>query len=311
MRRTTRSNANAMVLLAALALGFVPAASAQDAAAAARTGPPTRQDFEKLERELKEQRRLLMQFLQMEEQRYQFLLKLVQARESGTAAPAAPSPPPSFSGVESPAAAAAENNAAKAAEVALAVATVTGTVEVKGGSTGDIYVYVENVKAPPVRGRTFEIRQKGKEFVPAVAALQRGTTVNFPNADPIFHNVFSPSPTQPFDLGTYRAGDPSRSVRFLNPGVVEIYCNMHGRMRASVLVVPNAVFTKAAADGTFRLPNVPVGTRRLVAWSQDARPSLQTVAVAAGGATAKLVLEVAPGRQHDNKLGQPYGSYGE
>ncbi len=253
-------------------------------------------DYERLEREVREQRQLLMQFMQMEEQRYQLLLKLLQTRETGAVPPQALPPltaPKPLLRTSAP-----------------STAVIAGRVQVKGGSA-DVYVYVDDVKAAPVQGRTVEIRQQGKEFIPRVTAVPRGTTITFPNQDPLFHNVFSPSPTQPFDLGTYRTGDKYRTVRLLNTGVIEVYCNIHGKMRASLLVVPNTLVTKVAADGTFRLPGVPVGTRRIVAWAADARPALKSVEVAPGGAEVEFTLQLEAARAHDNKFGQPYGSYNE
>src|SRR4029078_3813983 len=114
------------------------------------------------------------------------------------------------------------------------------------------------VKGAPARGHSLDIRQKDKQFSPQVAVVQRGTTVVFPNMDAIFHNVFSPSGKNAFDLGSYRSGDTPRSVVLTTPGVVEVFCNIHARMNATVLVVPNATFAKVAPDGTFRLENVPV-----------------------------------------------------
>ena len=133
--------------------------------------------------------------------------------------------------------------------------------------------------------------------------------MSFPNLDPLYHNVFSPSPAHPFDLGSYRQGDPARSVVLDTPGVVEIYCNMHAKMRASILVVPNRFFVKVAPDGTFRLENVPVGSRRLVAWAPDARPATSTVELTPRGAQTTLTLEVEPPAAHNNKLGKPYSQY--
>ena len=127
------------------------------------------------------------------------------------------------------------------------------------------------MKEPPV-DRSVEIVQKDRAFVPNVLVVQKGTRVAFPNADPFLHNVFSPSTTHPFDLGSYRQGDKAGAVRLFNPGVVEVLCNMHAKMRANVLVVPNRHHVKVSADGSFRLENVPVGSRQLVAWTPDARP---------------------------------------
>ena len=84
---------------------------------------------------------------------------------------------------------------------------VEGRVKVPGGDTSELYVYVDNFRGPPVRGKAVEIKQENKQFIPRVQVVPVGTTVSFPNLDPIFHNVFSNSPRNGFDLGSYRAGD--------------------------------------------------------------------------------------------------------
>ena len=116
--------------------------------------------------------------------------------------------------------------------------SISGRVDVKGKPWGPIYVYVDNMKDPPV-DRGVEIVQRDRSFVPNALVVQRGTRVTFPNADPFLHNVFSPTPAQPFDLGSYKQGEKAGTVRLFAPGVIEVLCNMHARMRANILVVPN------------------------------------------------------------------------
>src|SRR5262249_26172976 len=145
--------------------------------------------------------------------------------------------------------------ASAAAEAERKAGAIEGKVAVSDGDLGDVYVYVENVKSPSARGKTIEIRQEGKQFSPRVAVVQTGTTVYFPNFDAIYHNVFSSSARNSFDLGSYRAGEKPRSVTLTAPGVVDVFCNMHQKMSAAILVVPSPLFTKVRPDGTFRLEN--------------------------------------------------------
>jgi hypothetical protein len=133
----------------------------------------------------------------------------------------------------------------------------------------------------------------------------------FPNLDAVFHNVFSPSGKNTFDLGSYRAGDQPRSVVLTTPGVVEVFCNIHSRMNATILVVPGPLYAKVGADGAFKLDNVPVGSRHLVAWSPNAKPATQKVDVSSSGGQANFTLDYEGPASHTNKLGQPYGSYKE
>ncbi len=190
-------------------------------------------------------------------------------------------------------------------------AFVEGKVTVNSGGLGDVFVYVDGVKAPLVRGKTIEIKQENKQFVPRLAVVQAGTNIVFPNFDSVYHNVFSTSPRNTFDLGSYRAGDKPLAVTLTSPRVVEIFCNMHQKMSADVLVVPSPLYTKVRPDGTFRLENVPVGARRVVAWGPNAKPVQQKVEVTATGAQTTFVLEREEGKAHANKLGQAYGSYRE
>ena len=97
-----------------------------------------------------------------------------------------------------------------------------------------------------------EIKQEGRQFNPRVAVVQTGTNLMFPNMDAVYHNVFSNSPRNSFDLGTYQAGDKARSVTVTGPGVVDIFCNIHQKMSAKVLVVPSVLYAKVHPDGTFR-----------------------------------------------------------
>jgi plastocyanin len=161
---------------------------------------------------------------------------------------------------------------------------------------------------PIAHHKVVEIKQEGRQFNPRVAVVQTGTSLMFPNVDSVYHNVFSNSPRNSFDLGTYQAGEKARSVTVTGPGVVEIYCNIHQKMSAKVLVVPSVLYTKVRADGTFRIENVPPGVRRVVAWSPEAKPETQKVAVN-GPTEVSFTLAHEDSAAHTNKFGQAYGSY--
>jgi plastocyanin len=296
------------VLGALVAISIVEVAlpvHAQDPA----VGGPSVAEFNKLKDEVREQRQLILQILQNEQSRYEMLLKLIGSQGTAGARPADEAPMP-VSG-EAVAAAGAPGRTRPAAEPARRNSFVEGKVSVSSGALGDVFVYIDGVKAPLVRGKSIEIRQENKQFVPRLAVVQAGTNIVFPNFDSVYHNVFSTSPRNTFDLGSYRAGDKPRAVTLTSPGVVEIFCNMHQRMTADVLVVPSNLFTKVRPDGTFRLDNVPVGARRVVAWSPSSKPVQQKVEVTASGAQASFLLEREEAKAHANKLGQAYGSYRE
>lgn len=198
--------------------------------------------------------------------------------------------------------------AARQPAAAQEVGMVRGRVNVPKGEP-IAYVYIENVFAPPVRGKTVVIDQKNKAFTPGWAVIRRGTTVSFPNHDNIYHNVFSHSPGNSFDLGLYNSAEKAKAHSFQSAGAVDIYCNIHPTMAASVLVVPNDLFAKVQQDGTFTIDGVPVGQRKIVAWSPGTAPATQWVELKAGGtADVQLALE-ARSRVHKNKEGRAYGSY--
>jgi plastocyanin len=185
---------------------------------------------------------------------------------------------------------------------------ISGKVKVPKGEPV-AYVYVENVRGSLNGGKKVAIDQSNKQFVPPWAVVEKGTTVEFPNQDNIYHNVFSRSAGNAFDLGLYRKGDGSKSHRFIRPGPVDVFCNIHPQMAASILVVPNRHFAKVQADGSYRIDGVPPGRRKVVAWSPGSNAASEWVEVQEEG-TATLDLALAPKSSgHSNKFGKPYGSY--
>jgi len=116
---------------------------------------------------------------------------------------------------------------------------------------------------------TAVLEQKNRQFVTDTLVVPAGSTVSFPNRDPIFHNVFSLSKPKTFDLGNYPK-DHTRTVSFDRPGVVFVNCRLHPNMSAAIVVAPNQWCTKADAAGRFALPDVPPGSYTIVAWHRAA-----------------------------------------
>ncbi|BCS31086.1 hypothetical protein TBR22_A02860 [Luteitalea sp. TBR-22] len=123
--------------------------------------------------------------------------------------------------------------------------------------------------------------QRNETFVPHVLAVRTGTTVDFPNSDRVYHNVFSLSATRRFDLGRYAVGR-SKSVRFDRPGVVRVFCDIHSHMNAFILVFAHRYFDVTQPDGTFQLPPVPPGTYTVSAWYEGDVLATRQVVVRAG-----------------------------
>jgi plastocyanin len=124
--------------------------------------------------------------------------------------------------------------------------------------------------------------QRNETFVPHVLAITTGTTVDFPNSDRIYHNVFSLSKTERFDLGRYAVGH-SRSVRFDHPGIVRVFCDIHSHMNAFILVFSHPFFAVTDAEGRYRIDNVPPGAYGVIAWNEGVSSDAQTVMVPDGG----------------------------
>lgn len=161
--------------------------------------------------------------------------------------------------------------------------------------------------ARPAPGR-FEMVTVKKEFEPRILVVPTGSTVTFPNQDPILHNVFSVSGRNAFDLGFVGRG-PGKAWRFDSPGLVRVFCNVHHSMVAYVMVVDTPFHARPAADGSFLLRGVPEGPGKLLVWHE--RAEAQTLALASpAAAPPRILLEVSKPRipPHSDKHGKAYGS---
>jgi hypothetical protein len=188
---------------------------------------------------------------------------------------------------------------------------VTGSVRTltrSGAPPSSAIVYAEPLDATPLRKPgSFSLTQKEKTFRPHILAVPVGSTVEFPNEDTIFHNVFSLSGPQPFDLGLYRAG-ASRSRAFAEAGEYRVFCNIHPQMTALILVVATPHVARPSPDGRFVL-DLPPGRYRLTAVSQRAAPVSAEVIATAGTVDAPvLTLDESSwiDARHKNKFGQDY-----
>jgi plastocyanin len=140
---------------------------------------------------------------------------------------------------------------------------------------------------------TTRIAQQGAAFTPHVLPVVAGTTVEWPNHDDIFHNVFSDSDAKQFDLGLYKDNPPEKRVTFDKAGKVDVYCSIHANMHCVVLVLENPYFAVAGADGKFIITNVPPGTYTLKAWHERLPADRQEIVVPTNGTVrADFVLTV-------------------
>lgn len=155
--------------------------------------------------------------------------------------------------------------------------------------------------------------QKKKTFSPHIVAISVGDSVEFPNADPIFHNAFSNYSGQIFDIGLYAPGT-TRTVRFTRPGVVRIFCNIHSAMSAVIVVSGAPYFTVTKRDGSFAIPHVAAGAYLMEAFHERAteatlRSLSRQITVEHGDITLPRLQISEAGylpMPHKNKYGHEY-----
>ena len=165
---------------------------------------------------------------------------------------------------------------------------------------------------PPVTPRHFRMEQKNKSFNPHLLVVPLGSTVEFPNLDPFFHNVFSQFNGKRFDLGLYEAGS-TRVVHFDHEGVSFIFCNIHSEMAAVIVTVRTPYFATATRSGTVHVHDVPAGDYEMHLWAEGADPKeLQDLSrrVHVGPAQRDLgtvqVYVTGSLADHKNKFGEDY-----
>ncbi len=173
--------------------------------------------------------------------------------------------------------------------------TISGMVKCKRVShAGNTVTYIKKIgnneyDSPKEHGVIDQIKLT---FVPHVLAVQKGTTVDFPNNDLIEHNVFSPPDCcNQFNVGTYDVG-ATKSITFNEACEVPLLCNMHAEMAAFIVVLDNPYFAITSRDGRFTIDNVPPGNYKLKTWHEKLEPVIQEITIEAGKTTSvSLVLE--------------------
>jgi plastocyanin len=197
---------------------------------------------------------------------------------------------------------------------------VTGRIEPEGAaktsSASSSVVWLVPVAGSadsPVAPMHAVLAQKNKMFDPHLLVVTRGSSVEFPNRDPWFHNVFSLFNGKRFDLGLYEAGT-SRTVHFDRVGISYIFCNIHPEMSAVIVVLPTQYFAVPNKQGEFSITSVPSGRYTLHVWNENALPAtLQTLSrevqvsdTSHSLGTIRVQVTMAASVPHKNKYGQDY-----
>lgn len=175
-----------------------------------------------------------------------------------------------------------------------------------------IYLVPKAGASARTRPTSATIAMNERTFLPRVRVVTPGSKVEFPNQDPFRHNIFSTTRGAVFDLGLYPTGE-SKDATFRRAGAFPVYCNIHPRMTAFVVVAPTPWYTTAGADGRWSISDVPAGEYTLHVWHERAEAVEQEVTVAAAGAPGTDVTIDARGfrfAQHKNKFGQEYDRTG-
>jgi plastocyanin len=198
-------------------------------------------------------------------------------------------------------------------------ANLAGHLELTGTKVKDlsgVVVWLEPVPETPARSDPAHhavMTQKDKTFLPHILVVQAGTTVDFPNLDPIFHNAFSSFDGKVFDVGLYPPGK-SRSVRFDRSGIVRVFCNIHPAMSAVIVVVNWPWFAESARDGSFQIQNIPEGNYTLHVYHERATETTlagltREVSITQEHTLLKPITISETGylpAQHKNKYGKDY-----
>ncbi len=171
---------------------------------------------------------------------------------------------------------------------------------------GAIVYLVGFTEKPPDQVATIE--QRNRKFVPDLLPITAGQEIAFPNRDAFLHNVFSTSSARPFDLGSYKQGE-SKKKSFPKPGAIDVYCNIHPEMAATILVLPNRRWARVDGAGRYEIDGIPEGKWTAFAYVRLAtKPVSAAVEIGEGSAASSLDLTITRGAAtpHTNKYGERY-----
>jgi plastocyanin len=193
-----------------------------------------------------------------------------------------------------------------------AIGTLTGTIQIDGksaaGSFGLVTLEPIGTKWKARSPKRHVIEQRGREFLPHLAAISVGSTISFPNFDTVFHNVFSTSPVGAFDLGIYKAGE-AREFTFTKEGIIRLGCNLHANMSAYIAVVSAPSYVVTDDSGEFSFKRLAPGKYKLRAWNEKTRaPITQDITIKVGKNQVTVGVSAdAPAGPQPDKFGGKRG----
>ncbi|MCI0606278.1 hypothetical protein L0156_25105 [bacterium] len=194
---------------------------------------------------------------------------------------------------------------------------VSGSVEIilkgekKESDLSSVVVYLDSLQdfaGDQQLSKPAKIVTRKKQFYPGTITIFKGGRVDFPNFDTIFHNIFSVSTPNQFDLGLYKGGS-SKRIALLHQGIVRVFCNVHSHMAATIIVSGTPYYTTADQTGNFRLRDIPPGSYVLKAYAEEGK-SEQKIDVGADPLKVHLSIDARNFRKirHKNKFGKSYGT---
>ena len=186
---------------------------------------------------------------------------------------------------------------ARAAE-ASGFGIVKGTITIAGKPAPDTVVSIEGLSKEQIKTQMSHtkpqkkiIDQRNLKFLPTVAAITVGETVDFPNNDKSWHNVYSKGGANDFDLGLYAPGK-TRSKKFDKVGVSRILCNAHPNMEAFVVVKDHPFYSATDSRGNYEIKNVPLGKVRVEIWYPNLEVTSETVEIVRDGEVFALNVDL-------------------
>lgn len=176
------------------------------------------------------------------------------------------------------------------------VGIVKGTITIDGKPATDAVVSIEDLSKEQIKTAINKpakktIDQRGQKFIPTVVVIRVGETVDFPNNDKSWHNVYSKGGDNDFDLGLYPPGK-TRSKKFDKPGVSRILCNAHPNMEAFVVVKDHPFFSTTDSRGNYEIKNVPLGKVRVEIWYPNLEVRSDTVEIVRDGEVFALNVDL-------------------